>query len=101
MTGMENSRKSQDMQIARGLITIVVSDFLCWFPIGLLGLLASEGTRVPGEVSVALAIIVLPLNSAMNPFLYNLNLLLQHRRKVREQQLLQSLMTTLEADLPK
>ena len=28
----DTTRQSQDMRIARGLITIAVSDFLCWFP---------------------------------------------------------------------
>ena len=36
-TGSSNARRSQDMTIARRLFTIVLSDFLCWFPIGLLG----------------------------------------------------------------
>ena len=84
MLTVDSSRKSQDLRIARGLTSIVVSDFLCWFPIGLLGLLASQGTRVSGEVNVALAILVLPLNSALNPFLYNVNLLTRHRQKARE-----------------
>nr|KAG5685386.1 hypothetical protein BaRGS_014694 [Batillaria attramentaria] len=37
----DTSKKSQDLTIARRLITVAVSDFLCWFPIGLLGLMAS------------------------------------------------------------
>ena len=99
----DSSRRSKDLTIARRLITVAVSDFLCWFPIGLLGilasngipvpgevnvsvsdflcwfpigllgLLASNGSPVPGEVNVATAIIVLPVNSALNPFLYTLN----------------------------
>ena len=96
MVAADSSRKSQDLRIARSLFTIVVSDFLCWFPIGLLGLLASQGTRVPGEVNVAMAIIVLPLNSALNPFLYNLNLILQRRQKAREDKLLKYIMEQLE-----
>ena len=66
--------------MARRLISIVVSDFLCWFPIGLLGILSSTGLPVPGEVSVALAIFVLPLNSALNPYLYSFNMLIERRR---------------------
>ena len=63
------NRSSKDIAIARRLITVAMSDFLCWFPIGLLGLLASNGVAIPGEVSVAMAIFALPLNSAINPFL--------------------------------
>ena len=89
----DTTRKSRDMVIARRLISVVVSNFVCWFPIGLLGLLASAGVPITGEVNVAMAIIVLPLNSALNPFLYIHNLLKEKRRKVRElklQKLLQS-----------
>ncbi|XP_070193544.1 relaxin receptor 2-like [Littorina saxatilis] len=93
--GPDSSRKEQDVNIARRLITIAVTDFLCWFPIGLLGLLASRGVAVPGEVNVAMAILVLPLNSALNPFLYSLNMLLERRRRAREQ----GLLLALEAQL--
>ncbi|KAK7107085.1 hypothetical protein V1264_015062 [Littorina saxatilis] len=93
--GPDSSRKEQDVNIARRLITIAVTDFLCWFPIGLLGLLASRGVAVPGEVNVAMAILVLPLNSALNPFLYSLNMLLERRRRAQEQCLLQVLETQL------
>ena len=77
----------RDFVIARRLFTVVVSDFLCWFPIGVLGLMANSGTPVPGEVNVAMAIFVLPLNSALNPFLYTFNILMEKRRKVREARL--------------
>ncbi|KAL8580965.1 hypothetical protein ACOMHN_017532 [Nucella lapillus] len=85
----DSTKVSQDMTIARRLITIAVTDFLCWFPIGLCGLLALAGTPIPGEVNVVLAIFVLPLNSAINPFLYTLNTLAEKRRKTNEAQLMQ------------
>ena len=87
----DTTRKSQDLVIARRLITVVVSDFVCWFPIGILGLLASAGVPVTGEVNVAMAIFVLPLNSALNPFLYTLNIVMEKRRKAREMNLLKFL----------
>ena len=85
---MDSSSKSRDVTIARRLITVAVSDFLCWFPIGLLGMLAFQGTPIPGEVNVAMAIFVLPLNSAINPFLYTFNTLMEKRRKLSESRLL-------------
>nr|KAG5713156.1 hypothetical protein BaRGS_007683 [Batillaria attramentaria] len=80
MSASDSTKKSKDLTIARRLITIAVSDFLCWFPIGLLGLMASNGTPIPGEVNVAMAIIVLPLNSALNPFLYTVNVVVERQR---------------------
>ena len=91
LSSTDTGRKQQDLNIARRLITIAVTDFLCWFPVGLLGLLASTGTAVPGEVNVAMATLVIPLNSAMNPFLYTVNILLEKRRQAREERILQCL----------
>ena len=79
---------SHDLTIARRLLTVVVSDFVCWFPIGLLGLLACRGVAVPSEVNVAMAIFVLPLNAALNPFLYTFNMLMERRRKKKEAELM-------------
>ena len=97
----DSSRRSKDLTIARRLITVLitvaVSDFLCWFPIGLLGLLASIGTPVPGEVNMATAIIVLPVNSALNPFLYTLNTILEKRRRLEERRLQKLLLGRLES----
>ena len=81
----------KDANIARRLVTIALSSFLCWFPIGVMGLMAARGVPIPSEVNVAAAILVLPLNSALNPFLYNLSMLLEKRRKARDKKLLQKL----------
>ena len=82
---------SRDATIARRLTTIVLSDFLCWFPIGLLEMLAATGTRIPDELNVAIAIFVMPFNSALNPFLYTFNVLMEKRRKAEEANLLKRL----------
>ncbi|KAL8602213.1 hypothetical protein ACOMHN_022726 [Nucella lapillus] len=97
MSDSETSKKSQDATIARRLITVVVSDFLCWFPIGLLGLLANSGVPVPGEVSVAMAIFVLPLNSALNPFLYTFNMIQEYTQKRNEEKLFQKILLHKDA----
>ncbi|KAL8585873.1 hypothetical protein ACOMHN_056468 [Nucella lapillus] len=76
--------KSKEAIIAIRLLTVAMSDFLCWFPIGLCGLLAAVDVVISGEVNVAMAIFVLPLNSALNPFLYTLNIILEKRKKAQE-----------------
>ena len=73
MSSSQTTRQSHDLIIARRLLTVAMSDFLCWFPIGLLGLLASSGTPISGEVNMVMAIFVLSFSSAQNPFLYTLN----------------------------
>ncbi|WP_294078594.1 hypothetical protein, partial [Thiolapillus sp.] len=91
MSAGVTTSKAKDMTVARRLFTVAMSDFCCWFPIGLLALLAARGTTVPGEVNVAMALFVLPLNSAINPFLYTLNILLERRRRAREQHIQQTM----------
>ena len=91
MSVSDESSMSQNLTIARRLLTVVVSDFLCWFPIGLFGLLAYFGVQVHGEVNVAMAIFVLPLNSALNPFLYTYNILQEKRRLKKEGKMLKQL----------
>ena len=87
----DGDRRAKDLAVARRLFTVVVSDFLCWFPIGVLGLLASRDIPISGEVNVGMAIFVLPLNSALNPFLYSLNAIQARRARNREQKLLRTL----------
>ena len=100
-TSVKSSKQSSELTIAYRLATVVVSDFLCWFPIGVLGLMAARGHPVSSEVSVALAILVLPLNAALNPFLYTLNALVQRRRSRKLAVLTRAIETRLKAELLK
>ena len=86
---------SRDATIARRMTTVVLSDFLCWVPIGLLGILASTGTPIYGEVNVAVVIFLMPFNSALNPFLYTFNVLMEKCLKAQEMYLLKQLETEL------
>nr|KAG5695012.1 hypothetical protein BaRGS_015836 [Batillaria attramentaria] len=91
--------RKQDTVIARRLFLIVCTDFGCWFPIGLMGLLATSGTSIPGVVNVLAAVFVMPINSALNPFLYTINALLERRRKKMEQKRMEKTMRRLRAEL--
>ncbi|WAR30205.1 GR101-like protein, partial [Mya arenaria] len=67
---------SNDMKVARNLLMVVTTDFLCWFPVGLMGMLALFDVPIPGEAYAWTVVLVLPINSALNPFLYTLSILL-------------------------
>ena len=90
---------SKEATIARRLITIAVSDFLCWFPVGLLGLLSFNRVPIPDDVNVGVAIFILPINAAFNPFLYTINMILEKRRKVKEAKLLVKLTNLLDKEI--
>jgi hypothetical protein len=59
-------------------------------------MLALAGVPIPGEVSVALAIFVLPLNSAFNHFLYTYNVVMEMRRKKKEERMLKELAANVQ-----
>ena len=61
-------------------------------------MLASTETPIPGEVNVAVAIFVMPFNSALNPFLYTFNVLMEKRQKAQEANLLKRLETQLRTE---
>ncbi|XP_033745630.1 uncharacterized protein LOC117331144 [Pecten maximus] len=67
---LKSQRRVQDAAIARSLFLVVFSDFLCWFPLGVMGLLAFSGYRISSEVYAWTAVFILPINSALNPVLY-------------------------------
>nr|KAG5705831.1 hypothetical protein BaRGS_030721 [Batillaria attramentaria] len=91
--------RHREITIARRLFLIVFTDFCCWFPIGLMGLLASRDIPIPGDVNVWSAIFVLPLNSAFNPFLYTVNTLLERRAQKKERGRIEKLMKKLHEKL--
>lgn len=77
---VRSTQKRQDLTIARNLFVIVFSDFLCWFPVGVMGLMALSGKSIPGEVYAWTAVFILPINSALNPFLYTFSAVIRTRR---------------------
>ncbi|KAH9500821.1 hypothetical protein Btru_073102 [Bulinus truncatus] len=65
-------RRTQDMNIAKKLAFVAVSDFLCWFPIGIMGILSLIGQEFDKETYAWMAVFVLPVNSALNPMIYTI-----------------------------
>ncbi|XP_076437604.1 G-protein coupled receptor GRL101-like [Babylonia areolata] len=62
-----------DAAMARRMTLIVMTDFLCWVPIILLGFASLGGARSSNDVYAWIAVFVLPLNSAINPVLYTIS----------------------------
>ncbi|GFS05710.1 G-protein coupled receptor GRL101 [Elysia marginata] len=59
--------------MARRMTFIVATDFACWVPIILLGFASLGGVKTPNEVYAWVAVVFLPVNSALNPVLYTLS----------------------------
>nr|XP_039248860.1 uncharacterized protein LOC120326605 [Styela clava] len=68
-----NKATSEDRIIAlqRKVTRIVLTDFCCWMPICIMAFLKVSGVPVSDLAYAVTAIILLPINAAMNPFLYS------------------------------
>ncbi|RWS13828.1 G-protein coupled receptor GRL101-like protein [Dinothrombium tinctorium] len=67
------ARQYQERQVGRQMAFIVMTNFLCWFPIIIMGLLAISGFRLTPTVYSWTAVFILPLNSATDPIIYTLS----------------------------
>lgn len=55
----------------RRIAMLVATDFACWVPTCMIGFLQLGGVPVPAMVYALTAIVLLPINSALNPILYS------------------------------
>lgn len=53
------------------IFRLTAANFCCWVPIYVLAYLSVSGVDIHGDVYVAAAIILLPMNSAISPLLYS------------------------------
>ncbi|XP_053376719.1 G-protein coupled receptor GRL101-like [Mercenaria mercenaria] len=75
MKKMQSARR-KDLTVARNLLLVVTTDFMCWFPIGVMGMMALNGHVISGDVYAWSAVFILPINSALNPILYTVSAIL-------------------------
>ena len=82
--------RAQDMnmqiKMTVKVTAIVATDFLCWFPIIILGILVqTRAITLPPSVFAWLVTCVLPINSAVNPYLYTISeIISKHHKKSSE-----------------
>ncbi|CAG5114684.1 unnamed protein product [Candidula unifasciata] len=75
-TSMPSSRRAEDITVAKQLSLVVLSNFLFWFPVGIMGLMSLGGYEVSSQVYAWTTVLLLPINSAANPVLYTIPALL-------------------------
>jgi hypothetical protein len=76
-------RHAQDIIVAKQLSLVALSNFLCWFPIGFMGLLSLLGREISNDVYAWTTVIVLPINSAANPLLYTIPVIMDKWEKFK------------------
>ena len=75
------SRKDQKITLAIRMGVIVLTDFMCWAPIIVIGILVQSATAtVSPVVYVYIVVFILPINSAVNPYIYTIGKIISDYR---------------------
>nr|KAG5708935.1 hypothetical protein BaRGS_009344 [Batillaria attramentaria] len=87
----DTSRRSLDLNMARRVATIVTCNLLTWTFVGFANTMSFAGLPVPDEVHAVMSVLLFPLSSALNPWLYLLSLVIEKRREGDRQRLMKRL----------
>ena len=86
-TSRQCTRKRENLEeikMATKMAIIVGTDFCCWMPIIMMGLLSlSTNITIPHDVYAWAAVFILPVNSSANPYLYTISTLELKRKRHR------------------
>ena len=76
-----NKEMREQVKMTAKVAAVVLTDFFCWFPIILLGILVqTKVLKLPPSVFAWCVTFVLPINSAINPYLYTIAQLISNYR---------------------
>ncbi|XP_062568633.1 G-protein coupled receptor GRL101-like [Saccostrea cucullata] len=81
VSSKRTSQKKREINLAKTLIMVAVTDMFCWIPIGVIGLLTFFGKDVTAKVYAWVIVVVLPINSALNPIIYTFSAILRRKRQ--------------------
>ncbi|XP_061187119.1 G-protein coupled receptor GRL101-like [Saccostrea echinata] len=71
--------RQREITLAKSVFAVVITDLVCWIPIGIIGMLTFSGIDVTVEIYAWIIVLVLPINSAINPILYTLSAIIRDR----------------------
>ncbi|XP_038052704.1 uncharacterized protein LOC119725371 [Patiria miniata] len=79
------SHKDEEIKMASKMAVIVGSDFLCWMPVIILGILSQTSViQIQPEVYAWLVVFVLPINSSLNPYLYTIVTMVSRQQQAKQ-----------------
>ena len=87
---MGKGGNKKDQKLQRKITTIILSDFLCWVPLIIISGLHNLRQIDASEWYIFFAMIVLPLNSVINPLIYEDYTWILMKKNVRKLKLLSS-----------
>ncbi|XP_072017016.1 uncharacterized protein [Amphiura filiformis] len=80
-----NQSQKDDIKIAIKMAAIVGTDFICWMPVIIMGILSqTEAAVIPLEMYTWSVVFILPMNSSLNPYLYTIASRIADMRKNKQ-----------------
>ncbi|XP_072017018.1 uncharacterized protein [Amphiura filiformis] len=84
----QSQSQRDDIRIAIKMAAIVGTDFICWMPVIIMGVLSQTGAAViPLEMYTWSVVFILPINSSLNPYLYTIASLVADMRQNKQAQI--------------
>ena len=70
----DKKRWKIELKVALRMGTLVLTNFICWFPIALLGISAAVGNSLVNNINFAkwVMVFIFPINACLNPILYSI-----------------------------
>ncbi|XP_072044917.1 uncharacterized protein [Amphiura filiformis] len=79
------ANRDDDIKMAIKMAAIVGTDFICWMPVIIMGILSQTGaTVIPLQMYTWSVVFIIPINSSLNPYLYTIASIITDVRKKRE-----------------
>ena len=67
----KKKQEQKEVKMQQRIARIIITDFLCWIPICIMSYIRFGGIEIPFVVYQISAVYLLPINSALNPFLFS------------------------------
>ena len=88
---------SDDEIIAKRLVSIILTDVVCYLMAAVVYLIALQGGNISNTVKVVMATVVMPLNAGINPALYANSVLQEQRVHSRNERLMKMMKAKAKA----
>ncbi|XP_030847580.1 G-protein coupled receptor GRL101-like isoform X2 [Strongylocentrotus purpuratus] len=70
-SGSGSSDRAREVKLATRMSIIVLTDFFCWMPVIIMGILSQTGAvTLPVSLYAWSVVFILPINATINPYLY-------------------------------
>ncbi|XP_056018012.1 uncharacterized protein LOC125671577 [Ostrea edulis] len=89
-SAIHKDNTKREIAVMKSLSYVVLSDTFCWIPIILIGIMVYAGLDISFNVYAWVVVLVLPINSALNPFIYTFSMIYRKNLQARNSQMVMS-----------